>query len=291
MPAEPAVLRWTGRALEPVSAETAEPASAGGPPAASSSHAEGPPAALPSRAGGAVLTTGSVLAADSWLVDEGQVLALDAHRDRFLAAVGGRADAAPFWHAAVAALPDEDAWFPRVELLRRPDGWEELRLLLRPAPPRGRELVVATHLGTDPRTQPTVKGPDLEALGAVRAAAAERGAGEGVILSPDGEIVEGAWSALVWWSGERMRVVDPALPRIRSVTEHALLAVAAELGVEVAPTRSSPAQLDGAELWVLSALHGPRLATAWVEGPALTSLPGRLEAWRERIDTRREPLG
>lgn len=279
MPAEPTVLRWTGRALEPAGAETAEPAGAGGPPAA-----------RPSPSAGAALTTGSVLAADSWLVDDGRVLALDAHRARFLASVGGRADAQVFWTAAVAALPREGAWFPRVELLRRPDGSEELRLLLRPAPPRGRELVVAAHLGPDPRTQPTVKGPDLEALGAVRAAAVERGAGEAVILSPAGDIVEGAWSALAWWRGERMHVVDPALPRIRSVTEHALVAVAAQLGVEVVPERVPPDGLDGAELWVLSALHGPRLASAWLDGPALDVQPGRLAIWQQRLAARRSSL-
>ncbi len=276
MPAEPAVLRWTGRALEPAGIDSGEPASAG--------------AALATPARGATRSA-TVLAADSWLVDDGLVLGLDAHRDRFLAAIDGRADARPFWHAAVAALPREGAWFPRVELLRVHDGSEQLRLRLRPAPHRGRELVVATHDGPDPRTQPTVKGPDLEALGAVRAAAAERGAGEAVLLSPDGSVVEGAWSALVWWRGERMHVVDPSLPRIRSVTERALVTVAAELGIEVVPERVPPDRLDGAELWVLSALHGPRLATAWADGPALTSRPGRLDAWRERLDARREPLG
>lgn len=279
MPAEPAVLRWTGGTLEPPGPETADPARAG-----VAADAGSPPA------GGPELTA-TVLAADSWRVDDGLVLALDAHRDRFLAAVGGRADARPFWRAAVAALPREGVWFPRVELLQRPDGSEELRLLLRPAPPRGRELIVAAHRGPDPRTQPTVKGPDLDVLGAARAAVAARGAGEAVLLSPDGAIVEGAWSALVWWRGERMHVVDPTLPRIRSVTEHALLAVAAGLGVEAAPSRSTPAQLVGAELWVLSALHGPRLVREWVDGPALTERPGRLELWRARLEALRAPLG
>ncbi|GMA27923.1 aminotransferase class IV [Arenivirga flava] len=256
MPAEPAVLRWTGRALEPVDEAVAGP----------------------------------VLAADSWLVDDGLVLALDAHRARFLGAVGGRADAAPFWAAAVATLPREGAWFPRVELLRLSDGSEELRLQLRPAPARGRELVVATHWGPDPRSQPTVKGPDLEALGAARARTAERGADEAVLLSPDGELVEGAWSALAWWHSERMHVVDPALPRIRSVTEHELLAVAAEEGVGIDFVRATPTELDGAELWVLSALHGPRRATAWLDGPRLTGRPGRLDHWRGRLLARRQPL-
>lgn len=235
---------------------------------------------------------GRLLAADSWLVDDGLVLAPDRHRDRFLTALPEhrRADAERCWEAVAAALPRRGAWFPRIELLRLEDGREQLRLLVRPAPPRERAVVVATHRGADPRTLPLVKGPDLAALGAVRRGAAARGAGEGVLLSPEGFVTEGAYSALAWWRDGALHVVDGALPRIRSVTEAVLRAATAEQGVAVAHVLERPAELEGCELWVLSALHGPRLATGWVDGPRLAAEPGRLETWRAAMNALKAPL-
>ena len=59
-------------------------------------------------------------AADSWLVDDGRVRALDLHFARFRSAI---ARVAPdheryldkFFEAVVAALPRTGRWFPRIE--------------------------------------------------------------------------------------------------------------------------------------------------------------------------------
>ena len=48
---------------------------------------------------------------------------------------------------------------------------------------------------------------------------------------------------------------------------------------------------DGTELWALSALHGIRIVTAWVDGPSLAEKPGRLAQWRTRLDALRKPVG
>jgi hypothetical protein len=52
----------------------------------------------------------------------------------------------------------------------------------------------------------------------------------------------------------------------------------------------TPAELDGTELWALSALHGIRIVTSWVDGPQLAEQPGRLATWRTRLDALRKPL-
>ncbi|GAB2972834.1 aminotransferase class IV [Frigoribacterium salinisoli] len=268
--------------------------------------------------GGAV---GSVLVADSWLVDDGLVRALDVHRDRFAGSVADAvpaltAEVAGFWSAVVAALPREGAWFPRVELVervptdhehdhdrendhdhdhgRRHDRADEgtgllLRLHLRPAPERRRDVVLATA-PTDPRTAPLVKGPDLAALGALREAVAPSGAEEAVLLAPDGTIVEGAWSSLVWWEGDALCLPPADVARLPGVTLRTVLALAAALGVDVLHERRRPDELDGLEVWSLSALHGVRIATRWVDGPALAEQPGRLRSWRARLDALRRPL-
>ena len=228
----------------------------------------------------------TVEAADSWLVSDGRTLALDLHRSRFLAAApGGEA----FWDAAVAAIPREGDWFPRVELQSR-SGAPLFVFRLCSAPKRTRSVVVATHAGADPRTRPTVKGPDLESMLRIRTAVQPLGAEEAVILSPDGYVVEGAYSAIVWWRGAILCAPAPELERIDSVTARSLLGMAAALGVETYEESVTPAELDGCEVWALSALHGPRIITKWVGGPEMAALPGRLDLWRTRLSVLRRPL-
>ncbi|RIJ53801.1 aminotransferase class IV, partial [Clavibacter phaseoli] len=180
-------------------------------------------------------------------------------------------------------------WFPRVEALRGPDG-DVARLLVRPAPERTASVVLRDHDGRDPRTMPRVKGPDLHALGALRSRASRFGAGEAVILADDGTIVEGAYSAILWWHGAALAVVEGDVPRIPSVTERSIVALATALGVDVLHERVRPADLDGREVWSVSALHGIRLVRGWIDGPPTAAEPGRVRAWRTRLDALRREL-
>jgi branched-subunit amino acid aminotransferase/4-amino-4-deoxychorismate lyase len=234
-----------------------------------------------------------VLAADSFLVHDGRVRGLDLHRGRFLAAIpasmraGLAAEA--FWDAALAELPRTGDWFPRVELQLRLHT-PLLVFRLRHAPARTTSVRIATYSGPDPRTKPTIKGPDLERLAAVRTAVQPLGAEEAVLLSPEGYLIEGAYSALAWWRGEDLVFPDPALERVDSVTARSLHVLATALGVRVRHEFAHPDELDGRELWALSALHGVRMVTAWIDGPALAEEAGRLAAWRRRLDAIARPL-
>lgn len=235
-----------------------------------------------------------LLAADSWLVDGGQVLALDLHRERFEEAVG-RADparveeTADFWSAMVAALPRTGAWFPRVEF-GPGDSGHEFRLRLRPAPARARGTRLVTHRGADPRTVPTVKGPDLTALLTLRAAAQLEDADDVALLSPDGYVVESATAALLWWAGDTMVVPAAELARVDSVTARAVIALALAHGVPVVDEHLTPRELDGLELWSLNALHGIRVVTDWPGSGTRTELPGRAQLWRDRLAVLRRRL-
>ena len=231
-------------------------------------------------------------AADSWLVTSGSALALDLHRRRWM-------DAAPddigvdeldaFWSRAIAAIPSEGSWFPRVEA-RHQRGLPQLLLRLRPAPELRRSLVLATADGPDPRTEPWVKGPDLPSMLRLRSRAQTRGADEAVLLDPDGAISDGSTSAIAWWEGAELCIPDPEIPRVDSVTSRTLVALALALGVTVRGERAHPADLDGREIWALNALHGIRIVTGWVDGPAPAAEPGRLDLWRARLDALRKPL-
>ena len=227
-------------------------------------------------------TDSHILAADSWLVSDGLTLALEAHRQRFTASAG--MDVGQFWNTVIAAIPREGDWFPRVEA----DSNGRLLFRHRSAPPRTRSVVLATWAGPDARTRPRVKGPDLEWMLGVRTSVQAEGAGEAVILTDDRYVAEGATSALLWWRGNIL--CGPPFDRIDSVTARSVLTLATALGFDTHEEAVTPAELEGTELWALSALHGIRIVTSWVDGPALAEQPGRLAAWRARLDALRRPI-
>lgn len=218
-----------------------------------------------------------LLVADSWLVDGGATAGLAYHRDRFVTACrAAGVSAGGFFDAVPAHLPSQGRLFPRVEL----GAGAELRLRVRPAPPTSAEVVLAPHPGPDPRVAPRTKGPDLVMLGAVRAQAVELGAGEAVLCTADGVLLEGAYSAVVWWRGDVLCVPAADLPVLDSVTRRRILDEAARRGVEVCRERVTPADLDGLETWSLSALHGIRAVTGW-RGCAVTAgAAERAATWR-----------
>jgi branched-subunit amino acid aminotransferase/4-amino-4-deoxychorismate lyase len=232
-----------------------------------------------------------VLAADSWLVLDGRVLAIDLHRERFLDAVGSRhrQNASAFWEASLEAVPRVGELFPRVDL-RAVGERVELQLRVRPAPERTQSVVVATHRGPDPRKDPTRKGPDLESMLRLRTEAQSRGAAEAILVSPEGYVVEGAYSSLAWWRGEVLCVPSDDLERVDSVTARTLRTLATALRIDVVHEHTTASELDGLEVWSMSALQGIRIVTAWVDGPSLAERPGRLATWRRRLDALRRPL-
>jgi len=229
---------------------------------------------------------GSVRVADSWLVVDGHAVSLTRHLERFttsLAAVDANLNARAFAADAIAIIPNEGRWFPRLEAIDYGDG-AMLRFHLREAPDALTDVTFATS-SRDPRTQTDVKGPDLAALGALRR---ELDIGEAVLL--DGEFVaEGAWSSIVWWQNDTLHVVDSSIPRLTSVTEHTLREHAAFIGAPVVGACVRPEELDGAEVWSLSALHGIRVVTEWRDGPAVHSEPGRVDYWRQQYLNQRQP--
>jgi len=234
----------------------------------------------------------SIEAADSWLTTDGRVLALDLHRERFRAAIPAAHAAAEvdaFWAAAIAEIPRTGDWFPRVEA-RTQLGAPHLLFRLREAPPRNRSLVLATHRGRDPRTAPRIKGPDLEAMVRLRTGVQALGADDAVLLTPEGFVAEGSTTCLAWWRGDALAIPQDDIARIDSVTLRTVLALAAATGVDVLHEEARPDDLDGCEVWALNALHGIRIVTSWIGGPATAEQPGRLETWRRRLDALRRPM-
>jgi branched-subunit amino acid aminotransferase/4-amino-4-deoxychorismate lyase len=225
-----------------------------------------------------------LLAADSWLVDDGRVRAVERHWARFSAtcrAHGVEPEALAALRADVErALPADGRWFPRVEL--RADG--ELAVQVRPAPPREPTVVAWIADVPDPRRAPRRKGPDLERLAALRERAAVHGAGEAVLADADGRLLEGAFTSLLWWEGETLWAVPDDAPILPGITRALLIELARERATPVAQRRPAPQELAGRETWLVSALHGIRAVTRWADGGPAAGAAPRAAAWQRLLD-------
>lgn len=228
----------------------------------------------------------ATLAADSWLVVDGRVLAFDRHQRRFADAVaqagGNASDALAASAAAAHLVPDTGRWSPRLDLT--PGG---IRLRIRPAREPSRTVTVTTS-PQDPRSQPLRKGPDLEALGRLQTTESERvGAAVEPIITVDGLVAESTWSAVLWWRGDALCMPDARIPRLGSVTAAVLAELARVDGVELREESATPADLDGCEIWLANALRGIRAVSAWVDGPRVAAAT-RAEAWQRRLEQQRD---
>jgi branched-subunit amino acid aminotransferase/4-amino-4-deoxychorismate lyase len=207
-----------------------------------------------------------LLVADSWLVEDGRVRAIDKHRRRFFISC---ADAGvisvdhlkDFWQDAIAELPRVGRWFPRVELCA--DASTPLRLRNRPAPTPAAEIRVWVADSPDPRTVPHRKGPDLALLARVRERAADWGGQEALLTSQSGVVLEAANASILWWEGDDLCFPSPTLPTWAGVTTGLIQRRAHQLGIRVVPRRETPAHLDNREVWLVNALHGIRPVIEW----------------------------
>ena len=230
-----------------------------------------------------------LLAADSWLVADGRVRALDRHWARFGATCRehGVAPAALAGLRAEVerALPAAGRWFPRVEL--RADG--ELAVRVRPAPTREPTVVAWLADVPDPRRSPRHKGPDLDRLAELRERAAAHGAGEAMIGDVDGRLLEGAFTSLLWWEGETLWTAPDDAPVLPGITRALLIELARERGTPVGQRRPVPRELAGREAWLVSALHGIRAVTGWADGGPSAGDATRAARWQGLLDRLAHP--
>jgi branched-subunit amino acid aminotransferase/4-amino-4-deoxychorismate lyase len=219
---------------------------------------------------------GALLAADSWLVDDGAVRGYDLHWARF----GGScselrvpADVLDrFRRAVTAALPRTGRWFPRVELVGSARGDAE-----------GADLLLRLR----PASHPLRKGPDLTLMLSLRDQAVAAGADEMLLCNGAGGLIEGCLHSLLWWEDDVLCTTSEERS-LRSVTRTLLLSIALERGVALRVRAPLPAQLGGCETWLVNAAHGIREVTAWGDDRAAPA--PRAASWREALAATARPL-
>lgn len=226
--------------------------------------------------------------ADSFLLNDGKVVAYQRHLGRFAASAEFQGLVRPlddFLSAVTAALPRTGKLFPRIDLTER----GELELHIRPAPALHETIVLATA-SHDPRVEPTIKGPDIPALNALRAEAQAQGADDAVIVDAQGRIVDGSTTCLIWFAEGGLHLPPSEALRVNSVSVAVARELAAKGGFIVTETWATPADLEGVELYALNALHGIRSVVSWVNGPSLRVNQERLAHWRQQYDLLAEEL-
>jgi branched-subunit amino acid aminotransferase/4-amino-4-deoxychorismate lyase len=232
----------------------------------------------------------SLTVADSFLVLEGQAVALERHLKRFSDSVATieELDLNHFFDAAKSVIPKRGSWFPRFEYRgSQPEG-QRLYLRLRKAPERTETLTLWTCTEADSRENPLVKGPDLSLCQQLRRTANLHGADEAVLLSPDGFISDGALSSIVWLKDNVLYAPDDSTPWLPSITRSIVFELARQAGLEVTEVRAKPSDLAGAEVWSLSALQGIRAATSW-KGVEIAA-PRLYQPFRKRLAMLMQPI-
>ena len=209
-------------------------------------------------------------AADSFLIENGMVRGLEAHFNRFaewVREVDGEANKQldGFFAEIKTLLPLTGRWFPRLEYHGEAAEGKHLYLRLREAPKQLAEMSLWTYPKTDPRTHPSIKGPELSLMMQLRRHAMFRGADEAVLLNQSGHVLEGALCGLVWWRGDVLCAPMPSKKRLDSITSREVLTIAEQMDFETGFEAATPASLAGCEIWGLSSLHGIRPVTNWVD--------------------------
>lgn len=221
--------------------------------------------------------------ADSFLVENGAVRAIQKHFDRFRRGVGVESDLdfEAFQRAVIELLPKTGAWFPRLEYRAFQPVGDQFFLRLREAPERTETLTLWSCDEPDPRVDPLTKGPDLSVCQKLRRKANLHGADEAVILDSTGFIADGALSSIMWWEGDVLCAPDDSTKWLPSITRELVLGLASQAGFEISLKRARPEDLENREIWSLSALQGIRAVTQWGEIPICA--PRKHVSFRKRL--------
>lgn len=230
---------------------------------------------------------GQLEVADSWLVQDGRVRHLQEHYARFAKWVVEKdkgIEFGDFFESVTALIPREGAWFPRIEFITNAqEQTSQLLLRMREAPELQGTISLWSFNEPDPRVSPLVKGPDLSLGMQMRRAAQMHGADEAVLLSPDGFIIEGALSSLVWFRDDVLCAPGNEFDWIPSITRQEVFAIAESMGLQTRTEKVKPADLVDLEIWALSSLHGIRAVDQWIDLGGPVGAPRHLDAFNKRM--------
>lgn len=254
-----------------------------------------------------IMDRGELLVADSFRVRENkgqaEVRAFHLHRERFtrnvlhtlrhLSLTDEQLDQGQlhdFFTEVPSRIQAYGSGFPRIEL-RLIDSQLFLNLNLRPLPQLTERLTLRTCLASK-QIRPEIKGPNIDYYSELN----EQLSAEALLCTPEGSVIEGATTTLLWWDKETLNQISShtgggaTLPRVDSITESLVFRVADERQYRTSAQDISAAELASYEVWAVNALHGIR-PVSHLNGIALAAPDAlRLQQFQRTLDTFSEPI-
>ncbi len=243
-----------------------------------------------------------VLIADSWLVKNGFVIALEWHRERFFKSCflqyGIESTVLmPLWKQVCQLIPNRGLWFPRIEMAGTVNA-PIFQLRVRVAPPIKESIRLMVCDIKDRRKAPRHKGPDMAWLSKLRHQVLEKGGDEGILTTNQGYLLEGLTTSFLWWEKQGNQDILYAVPDSNRILlgtmRRLILTIAHQKGIPIAYRLVHLKQLEGREVWAVNALHGIRPVIDWDQSPfspkenALTH--ERLAHWRMMVNQYAQPI-
>lgn len=212
--------------------------------------------------------TTEILVADSWRVQNGAIWGLADHVQRFMAGIAQQ-NPNPALRQDITAQKLQDALqqkladistvhpgvelFPRISMEAHEGSWR-IVLLVRPAPEPRQTTSLWIPDYTDPRTRPTVKGPDI---GLMRGLMHEAPADD-VVLHDGTNVHETTTGALLVWLAPEHLVLCQATKQLASISAQRIANHARSHNIEVTTRLVTIQELASGEypVWFSNTLHG-----------------------------------
>ncbi|BAU95379.1 class IV aminotransferase [Corynebacterium suranareeae] len=212
---------------------------------------------------------------DSYLVKDHQVVRWDLHEQRFARSIDS--DPWNFLHEVRKAIPSHGSWFPKIEW----HGGNDFAVQIRPAPALRETTSLWLSETPDPRTQPTIKGPDLDVLAYLRSRAVNNGCDDALLISADGFILEAANATVVFWA-DPQTVIVPSGEVLPSVTLAATIPLWHKAGIKVIYQNIRHIDFPA---WCGSSLHGWTPVVSWGRGSGkfTAAKPPSVKPWNAQL--------
>lgn len=209
-----------------------------------------------------------ILVADSWRVHQGTPWGLQDHVQRFMEGIEQQElDPAVLGDVTVEkfqkvlqrklsrisrATPGVDL-FPRISVETHRGSWR-IVLLVRPAPPPRKTTSLWLPGYTDPRTKPTVKGPDIHLMRGL----VEEAPTDDVVLHDGTNVHETTTGALLLWQTPEHLVLCEATQQLASISAQRIANHARSHNILVTTRSVTIQELASGEypVWFSNTLHG-----------------------------------
>ena len=232
-------------------------------------------------------------AVESWRVHQGQMRGRKEHLQRWmqsckqLLSTDDLILANQVFKAALAMIPEQGDWFPRLDMHRAPQ--PQFTLQLRPCPTLKTAIRLDPRQWPDPRQHPERKGPDLDRLRLLRQQCQQAGYDEGFLMPDSTVISEGIYCSFIWWRKGNCYRTDPSIATLPGVTLKLLEHIGTHLGKAPLPGILRPDRLYEGPLWACNALHGLMEVISIGDQP-LARNSTDLILWRQALHATKQPL-